>query len=68
MKEFIIEQLLETTDTDDFQILLGKHKISSDVWRENKELLEHYEYLESLIPEELKLSNPIRYEFRKHSD
>lgn len=49
LKEDVIVELLNTTNIKFFRELLWKYKIAPEVWKSNKNLLEHYKYLESIV-------------------
>lgn len=52
MDEELTKQLLQTDRIMPFYLILWKNKIPDAVWKSNKEIIEHYNYLLSLIPKE----------------
>ncbi len=50
LDENVKRELLEASEVTYFGILLWKYKISDNAWRNNKDLIEHYEYLKSIAP------------------
>lgn len=56
MREFLKGKLLGTTSILEFDKIIWKERIPKSDWQGDIQIMAHYEYLNSLVPEYLNLS------------